>query len=207
VIEKLGGVVFLTNDPQFDTEKVTAYEVGARLQPTPRASFSVSAYYNVYDDLRSVEITPVTFLPIRWGNGIAGKTGGLEAWGNFQAAAWWRLSASLDLMTYDYRFKPGASGILGLSQVGDDPKQQAQLKSSMDLGPDLTWDADLRYVSKLPDPRVPAYGELNSRLAWNVTPRLQLSVSGFNLLHARHIEFAGGEAIPRSVFVGLRVGF
>jgi iron complex outermembrane receptor protein len=65
----------------------------------------------------------------------------------------------------------------------------------------------LRHVSALPDPHVPAYTELNTRIAWNVTEKLQLAVSGFNLLHARHQEFPGAEAVPRSVFAELRWGF
>jgi len=209
VVEFLGPTKFLVGDASFDEEKLTAYELGARVQPTPRTSFSISAYYNVYDDLRSVEVTPVVFLPISWGNGLKGKSHGLEAWGNFQATPWWRLSASVNLLSEDFKFKPGASGLLGVSQVGDDPRQQAQLKSSMDLGPSVTWDADLRYVSQLPDPRVPAYGELNTRVAWNVTDKLQLEISGFNLLHDRHQEFPAPDAtaVPRSVFVGLRWGF
>jgi len=209
VLEFVGPTKFLTGGANFENEKLTAYELGARIQPTPRTSFSISAYYNVYDDLRSVEVTPVTFLPISWGNGVKGKSHGLEAWGNYQAASWWRLSASVNLLSEDFKFKRGASGILGVSQVGDDPRQQAQLKSSMDLGPSVTWDADLRYVSQLPDPRVPAYGELNTRVAWRVTDRIELAVSGFNLLHDRHQEFPApnATAVPRSVFVGLRWGF
>ena len=56
---------------------------------------------------------------------------------------------------------------------------------------------------------LPAYGELNTRVAWNLTDKLQLAISGFNLLHARHQEFpaSNATAVPRSVFVGLRWGF
>jgi iron complex outermembrane receptor protein len=203
-----GAPAMLVGDSAFATEKLTAYEAGARLRPSARTSLSVSAFYDVYDDLRSIELTPVTFLPITWGNGIKGHTSGLEAWGSYEARPWWRLSASLDLLREKFAFKPGASGLLGLSQIGDDPKTQASVKSSMDLGRSVTWDAQLRYVSALPDPRVPDYVELDSHIAWNLSDRLQLAITGRNLLHNRHQEFpAPADAVPRSVFAELRWGF
>ena len=47
----------------------------------------------------------------------------------------------------------------------------------------------LRYVGELPNPRTPAYVEADAVLLWTVTPRVELSLVGQNLLHARHAEF------------------
>lgn len=195
-------------NPGFRPEKLTSYEAGLRMQPSAALSFSVSAYYDVYDDLRTVDLTHGG-LPITWGNGMKGHTQGVEAWGNWQAASWWRLSAGLNLLGEQLSFKPGTSAVqaLGVGQQGDDPRTQAQLKSFMNLSRDVTWDADLRHVSALPNPHLAAYTELDTRLAWNVTDRLQLAIAGFNLLHKRHQEFPGAAAVPRSVFAELRWGF
>ena len=51
------------------------------------------------------------------------------------------------------------------------------------------FDGTLRYVSRLPAPVVPAYTELDLRLGWQASDRLELSLVGQNLLHARHPEF------------------
>jgi iron complex outermembrane receptor protein len=204
--ETVGGSLFLRGNPDFLPEKLTAYEVGVRLQPSSRVSLSASAYYDVYDDLRSIEATPTTLIPLFWGNGIKGHTEGVEAWGNLQATPWWRLSASLDLLTERFQIKPGFFGLTGVSEVGDDPKRQAMLKSSMTRGR-LSWDAELRYVSALPNPSLPSYTELNSRIGWRMTDRLELSVTGFNLLHARHQELPGAAAVPRNLFAELRWSF
>jgi len=202
------GSVLLAGDPAFETEKLTAYELGARFDPGDRLSLSVSGYYNVYDDLRSIEPSPA-FFPLHWGNGMQGETYGVEAWGDFQALPWWRLSAGVDWMHESLRFKPGSSGFFGVAQAGDDPHVQAQLRSSMDLGPRVQFDAALRHVGRLPSPVVPAYTELNLRLAWSVTPRVQLAVSGFNLLHEQHQEFpaAYATAVPRTVLADLQWRF
>ena len=209
VVEKVGSQVFLAGNSDFDPVSLTAYEAGVRGELGSRASLSASIYYNVYDDIRSIEVTPVTFLPLYWGNGIQGSTYGLEAWADYSATDWWRLGAGLDLMGERLRFKPGSSGLLGLSQVGDDPGQVIKLKSSFTLPHGVTIDANLRYYSALPDPKVPAYTELTARVAWAVTDKLRLAVSGQNLLNPKHQEFPapGADAVPRSVFASLSWGF
>jgi iron complex outermembrane receptor protein len=91
--------------------------------------------------------------------------------------------------------------------VGDDPDHWASLRSSMRLADDLNLEADLRYVGDLPDPTVPDYAELNARLAWQMTEKLELSVAGFNLLHGQHLEYPGSDLIRRSVYLQTRVRF
>jgi iron complex outermembrane receptor protein len=199
--EELPGTsaVFLSGDPSFDSEKLTAYEVGLRAQPTARASLSVQAFYNVYDDLRTIEFSPGRRFPLIWGNRLRGDTYGLEGWGQIQATRWWRLSAGVDLLGKSLAFKPGASGLLGVAQAGDDPPALAQLRSAMNLGPSVTLDAGLRYVAALPNPRVPAYAEADVAMTWDVTRHVQLALAGFNLLHAQHLEFAPPQSteVPR----------
>jgi iron complex outermembrane receptor protein len=208
VVETIGGSVFLKGNNQFDPVELTAFELGVRARPITNLSVSLSAYYNIYDKLRSIEITPKTFTPLYWGNGMQGDTYGLEAWGDYQLTSWWRLSAGLNLMAERLKFKSGASGIVGVTQAGDDPAAEGHLKSSMNLGPRVTLDADLRAVSQLPDPKTPGYAELNARLAWSLTDRLQLALSGMNLLHEHHREFPAPAAlIPRSAYLSLSWAF
>ena len=59
VQEFVGGQLFVLGDPDFKTEKVTAYELGYRGNPDASVSFSASVFYNEYDDLRTIEVTPV----------------------------------------------------------------------------------------------------------------------------------------------------
>ena len=63
-----------------------------------------------------------------------------------------------------------------------------------------------RYMGALPDPALPAYYEMDVRLAWHVSANIDLAVNGRNLLHARQLEYPApyGEAIPRSVFAEAR---
>ena len=207
VMEKIGSVVFLTGNPNFGREKLTAYELGWRGQASDWMTLSASLFYNVYSDLRSVEPAPQNMLPLYWGNLIEGDTYGLEAWANFQITSWWRLSPGVRLFHERLHFSPSASALLPLSQVADDPASNSSLKSAMNFGRRFTFDAILRHVAVLPDPYVPAYYELNARLGWQVNNALQVAVNGMNLLHSRHQEFADGEFIERSGSLEVRWSF
>jgi iron complex outermembrane receptor protein len=208
VQEDVGAILFLKGAPDFLPEKLTAYELGYRTQLSQNASLSVNGFYDDYNDLKSIELDKASgFLPLRWGNGMKGHVYGIEAWGTYEATDWWKLSAGLNIQSESFRFKPGASGLLGLSQQGNDPHHQASLRSSMNLTDTVTFDADFRYVGQLPDPHVPSYVELNARLGWMMTDRIELSISGYNLLHDRHQEFEPGNDVTRSFFVNTRWKF
>jgi iron complex outermembrane recepter protein len=207
VSEKLGSATFLTGNPDFLPEEVTAYEAGYRGQISSPLSFSLSLFDNVYDHLKSIALNSNPAIPLEWGNTIEGHVYGLESWATYQAADWWRLSAGFNLQHENLVFAPGAVQVLGVSQEGDDPHHQASLRSSMDLMDRVTFDADFRDVGALPDPKVPEYVELNARLAWHATDRLDVSLSGFNLLHGQHVEYLPGDEIRRNFFLETRWRF
>jgi iron complex outermembrane receptor protein len=209
--EYAGTLDVLNGSTAFRPEALTAYEIGTRVQLTSKASISVSTYYDVYDDLRTIDnATNPSGLPYQFGNLMTGRVYGVEAWGNYQVTSWWRLSAGFNLLHEDLTFLPGALTAVGLAFVANDPNQQATLHSSMNLGEDVTWDAYLREVASLSHPQVPGYAELDTRIGWNVTKTLQLSLAGFNLLHAQHMEFLEGGVtteVPRSVLAQARIRF
>jgi iron complex outermembrane recepter protein len=208
VVEKLGPTVYLTGNSGFRPEQVYAYELGTRMETSKTLSFSLAAFYNDYDYLRTIELAGgPQFLPLYWGNLMKGDTYGVEGWANWQATAWWRLSPGFTALREQLRFKPGSSGLLGTTEAGDDPSSHADLTSSMDLSHRVSLDATFRYVGALPSPALPHYTELNGRVGWRPTDSVELSINGLNLLHARHFEFPasqGGEGIYRSVQAEIR---
>jgi iron complex outermembrane recepter protein len=209
-IEIVKPPIFLLTNGEFQSEKLIAYELGYRAQPLSRLTFSVSTFYNVYQDLRSVQPTTAIVIPLVYGNDMEGSTYGIEAWATYQLMSWWRLSAGFNLLRENLQFKPGTGDLAGISSAGDDPHHQAQLRSSIDINPKVTFDADLREVGTLPNPYVAKYIELGARIGWKAANHLTLSLTGANLLQAHHIEFVVPPTeveIGRSFFLNAQITF
>jgi iron complex outermembrane receptor protein len=192
----------------FQSERLTAWELGYRAHPLPRASFSIAAFYNVYDDLRTVSLNPTTFLPLTFTNFGAGEAWGIEAWGSYDVNDRWRISAGLSTLEKNFAADAGSLDISGLASVGDDPGYQALLRSEMQLSDKLELDLRLRAVDELAN--TDAYVEADARLGWRLTDTLEMSITGQNLIGDRRVETGDPvrrRAFGRSVHAALRVSF
>jgi iron complex outermembrane receptor protein len=209
VVERVGGQDFLLGNPNFKPETVNTYEIGYRGEPLNRFSVSLSVFLNDYDDLRTIEPAPATFVPLRWDNEMHGHTYGVTGWAKWQLADWWRVSPGFTVLRKRLKFDNDASRLLGLDQAGNDPSTHVVITSSMDLPANVIFENTLRYVAARPNPYLPHYYELGSRLAWRLSSGLEVSLTGFNLLHDRHVEYPApnGEEIRRSVIAELRWRF
>ena len=189
----------LAGGPDFESEKVVAYELGYRGQPFSRLSFSVSAFYNVYSDLRSVEASGPLVTPLVIKNGMEGDGYGIEAWGTYALTGWWRLMAGVSTLHKNLHFKPGSDDVEGVAFAGNDPDYQFQLRSSINIGADVEFDVFLRHVDELPDPFVADYTSLDARLGWHVTPSLELALVCSDLTDPTHQEFVNPSLARREI--------
>jgi iron complex outermembrane receptor protein len=202
--------LLLEGSSDFTSEKLIAYELGYRAQYSSRFSSSVSTFYNVYNDLRSTSFTPVTVLPFYFANNLEGRTYGLEFSGDYQVLDNWSLHGGYTFLREHLHVKPGQTDINDALNETADPQNQFSLRSSLQLPRQVQFDTSLRWVDALiinngPIPgTVPPYAELDARLAWQATRRLELSVVGQNLLHDHHPEYGFPDPtrveISRSVY-------
>ena len=91
----------------------------------------------------------------------------------------------------------------GGSAESHTPDRQFSVRSAADLPAHLSLGGTFRYVGEIANQQVPAYGELDMRVAWQPAPMLELSVVGQNLLHDHHVEFGTPSArrqIERGVY-------
>ena len=194
LFEEVGSVVFLRGG-DFQDEKLTAYELGYRSQPSAKSSVSISTFYNVYSDLRSVQYSPGPAFPIFFANGMSGDTDGLEAWGNYQMSEWWRVSAGGNWLHENLHFDRGSDNIGGIALAGDDPSYQIALRSTMTFAGSGSLYLDLRHIGALPSPASPSYTELNAHVSWAASRAITWALTGSNLIHPHHLEF-GTTAAP-----------
>ena len=216
LFEESGPVVVIRGG-NFQDERLTAYELGYRSQPSAKSSLSISTFYNVYNDLRSAEYSPGPALPVMFANGMSGNTDGLEAWGNYQMSEWWRMSAGGNWLHENLHYSPGSSAIGGIALAGDDPSYQIALRSTMTFARGWLAYLDLRHIGALPSPASPSYTELNAHVSWTQSRALTWALTGSNLVHPHHLEFgttaaplqlgATGVETGRSVFFELQSRF
>lgn len=182
----------------FRNESLVAYEIGTRYQPVEAWSIDISAFYNRYDRLRSIEPgasslatnppPPHLVIPFVANNKLAAETHGVEVSSEWHPIDWWRLRA-----TYSYLRIQMITGTsldpLGRNANGESPQHQASLRSLMQLPGDIELDLWGRFVDRLPALNIPAYVSLDTRLGWKPTKTLEVSIVGQNLLESRRPEF------------------
>jgi iron complex outermembrane recepter protein len=181
---------FLVGGPNVVSETLVAYEVGYRSQPHERLSLTAATFYNNYDHIRSVEqVSPPAPLPVVVANGQAGTSYGAELTADYRVTDWWRLQSGYTGLHLDLRPRPDSTDRSFGSSESHTPNHQEFLRQSLDLPAHIQVEVGLRYVGQIVNQTVPAYGELEARLAWQARPALECSVVGQNLLHDRHAEF------------------
>jgi len=195
--------------PDFASEKLTAFEAGYRGQPSSATTLSLSAYYNVYDDLRSITFIGNP-LPLQIANDLRGHSYGVEAWATQQMTPWWRLSAGASWLAKKFEVRPGSIDFSEGASLGQDPDYQLSLRSQVTLPQGLRFDLGLRAVDGLDSPAIHGYAEADARLGWDVGKRVELYLAGDNLLHDSHLEsndLQRAQRIPRTIYAGSRLRF
>ncbi len=207
-------------NPDFMSERLTAYELGWRWQPHNGLSLDLATYYNDYDRLSSLDFSTAPWVRIT--NRLAGHALGAELAGDWRPREGWRLHLAYTYARISLNSDDGIPDPLSMGTgEGSTPRQQLSLRSELALAP--RWHLHLwgRYVGELPPStpvetaqggRVPPYWALDLRLAWQADDGLELSLSGHNLLHQHHLEFTqesfiAPTEVERAVFAQVRWRF
>ena len=192
-------VIVRGNVDTFVSERLRAYELGYRVQPTSTLSLTLAGFYNEYRDVYSVE--PMGDGTYQIMNGSEAETWGGEFSGIYQAAKSWRVRGGFTYFDKSIRPKPGRNH--DPSYLMNDVKHQALLQSMLDITDDLEVDLIARYVDFIPASfatvAVRDYITFDARIAYRLN-FLELAIIGQNLWSERHSEFGAG-MIPRSLYV------
>ena len=186
-------------------ERVTAFEVGYRLEPSPRLALDLTAFVNRYKDLLGgiahdpqfvLAATPYVVQPFTTVNNVAGHTGGFELAIDWHPTSWWRIQPS-----YSYLALRTAASVpdqaamsSAASYNGASPRNLLSVRSLMTLWHRHKLDLWVRYVSALPNidgsgTRIPSYTTADLRYAWQATSQFERALVGRNLLRRPHLEF------------------
>jgi len=207
--------IALFGNRDFKSEDLLAFELGYRLYATERFALDLAAFYNVYDDLRSIEIRApfiqLAPLPLRavvpavGHNNMSAETYGFEVALDGKPRPWWQLRLAYTFTEVDIDLHPKTIDIVSGQTEEDAPEQQVYLRNSFDLSNNLELDVVLRYVDPLPSLGVDDYVTADLRLGWHPSENLEVSIAGRNLLDSEHTEFASTfvDTVPTEVERGI----
>jgi iron complex outermembrane receptor protein len=198
----------LLGNRSFDSEKLMAYELGYRIQPTDRVSVDIAAFYNRYDDLFSVELRapflepgPRLIIPFKFDNQFTADVYGVEWAGDWRWLDWWRWRLAYTYVQIHLTKKRGSTDFVTEAPTeGGTPQNQLSMTTFINLPGNLELDGTFRYVDSLPGLGVKKYFNLDLRLGWQATRNLELSLVGQNLLAGHHAEWSGRTKIQRGAY-------
>ncbi len=203
--------VLITNR-DFDSEELVAYELGYRVKATNQLSFDLAGYYNVYDNLRSLEPQSATGFPLLFQNKLNARSYGGELAVQWRINDWWLVEGNISLRHLRFHHDPDSLDTSNGTIEANDPDASFLIHSAIDLAKDVQFDAYLRYADSLPNPATPSYLELDLRLAWSPVRNLEIAIVGRNLLDDAHAEFSNTNPVltrevQRSVYGTLKWSF
>ncbi len=175
----------------FESERLTAFEIGYRGQPHQRLYLDASAFVHRYRDLRSFSFEPAglefagTHLVLSSDllNEDELTLRGFELAADWRPRDDWRFQASYGYSDTDEASMTAASFV---------PRNIVSLRASWDVNPRTDLDLWLRHVDERPfvgGATLDAYTTLDLRLAWRPVRGMEISLIGQNLIDSERQEF------------------
>jgi iron complex outermembrane recepter protein len=193
----------IVGNPDFQDERLLAYEAGYRAELPHRAAIDISLYYNDYDSLETAEPGPPFFeatplpphlvIPLEYENLMHGEAHGIEFSGSWKPATHWTLSPGYAFEEIHMHLAPTSLDTQSAPAAeGSTPRQWARLDSHLDLPYGLDWDANATFNSRLTAQDVPSYTRVDTQFNWHAREKLTLRIVGQNLSSDHHLEFVNG---------------
>ncbi len=210
----------LRGNPAFGSETLIAYEGGYRWQASKDLSFDTAVYYNDYDGIyTTLPGTNRSDLNQYFANAKKGTGYGLETAINWKTNSWLSFVFTYTWQNLELSYKnPADAAIQNLTgdfTSSNYPKNQASIRSAIDLATNWQFNWWLRYVDAIKgrDPvnqttlvPVDSYFLLDANLIWKPQKGLEIMLAGQNLLNSNQLEYIAEMITPptkigRSVYL------
>jgi iron complex outermembrane receptor protein len=183
----------LSGNPDFDSEKLLAYEAGYRSRLTENVWMDAAVFYNVYRKLFSIENRVVD-------NKLRGTTAGVEIAASWQASSAMSCDIAYTYLNMDIKTEADGTDEARAALTEDsDPRHQVVLRGTWTPFNKIEVDALFRYVDELRALDVPSYLTADLGVDWRPRKGLVVSAVAQNLLDSHHPEQSDVPAtVPRA---------
>jgi iron complex outermembrane receptor protein len=191
--------ILLTGEPSVKSEILHAYELGYRYEWRQKFSADAVIYYNEYSRLTGLSapgpmvVNPSPFyidIPLFVDNGNRGQTHGLELSLKYAPVRRWTLSTEIT------ELRGTSTPSVGFPAVANNPKQQINVQSRLDLTRHLNFDAAFYHYNAISG-ELPLVNRVDVGVSTKPIRGCIFSVWGRNLQQDRHME-----AIPQTILGG-----
>ena len=204
--QNVGALAVSQGSPTYGIEQLIGYEAGYRIRPTSKTLIDLSAFYNDYSKLRTLEAKSSSgFSPVVSNLGY-GESYGFELTGKWQVMDSWKLELNYERLDIFLHVSPASNDAIvqvlresdNLENAeGQSPRDQIKLKSFYNITPKVEFDNIFYYVGGLNkgngnnERGVSSYVNWDTRLGYLMTRNLDLSIGVRNLMNQIHSEFKG----------------
>jgi iron complex outermembrane receptor protein len=196
-------VIQVLGNHQFKSEEVLGYELGYRGTVSSHLFVDVSGFWNQYTQLQSFGPEVIsksggtTTITIQYTNQISGSASGFEIAPQIAIASFWRLNLAYSYLNSDFAAAGATSNISSTGSVitydKSSPKHQVELQSMIDLPCKFQFDQTYRFISALPEQKVPAYQTADLHLSRPLGSNFEIEGVGQNLFQPHHYEWGTGD--------------
>jgi iron complex outermembrane receptor protein len=190
-------------------DKAAAFESGYRVRMGERVIFDASGFYNRYWNrhahepgtpfLEGTPDSPDLVIPTAVRSDISGESHGFEISASLKMSKNWKVITGYTFLQVHLHTVPGSQDISTVPDTeGNSPHHEFQVRSLFNVSRNVRFDSALYFVGTLPGAQVERYARVDVRLAWKLSPALEFSAGGQNLLDPRHYEFDSGDLVNAS---------
>jgi iron complex outermembrane receptor protein len=204
------GSLKLVGNNDYGSENLTAYEIGYRGDVTKKLYIDISAFYNDYDKLRTLEnLGGGRLASYNYGYG---ENYGLEIYGIYGYNEKLDLKAGYTLLKQNFHKNIGSVDTTLTADETRSPNNQFNFAVMYKPVKDVTFDNYVYYVDNLSSQKIEPYIRYDTRLAWQPKKDFEVSLTGQNLFDDNHPEivenlFSVTSEVPRAVLAGVSVKF
>jgi iron complex outermembrane receptor protein len=209
-----GHFLAATGNPGFHSETVVAFEAGYRTAPVRQIAIDVTAFHNRYDRLRSQEFVGGRVVV---DNKLNDNSTGGNITATVQPRPWMRFTGSYTRLFHDLSLDAGSTDVYRGRFETIDPEHLARAQARLDLPRGVELDVTSVFVGELPQivraiAQATSYAEAGFRVGWRITPQLEVSLIGRDVLHHDHVEFVSPTStrvtrLERALFTRFTLAF
>ncbi len=177
--------IFIEGDRAFDSEELTAFELGSHHYPLANFYFDIAIFYNLYDKLQSFE-------PFKAANNRGAKTYGAECSFDWSPYRKLRLRAAYTYLKINASLKEGSQYQYYDDIEGESPEHQVSFMAFINLPYQFDLNVWAKYVDQLSTSRmyIDDYFNIDICLTCRLFPGVEVSIVGQNLPDDHHPEFS-----------------